>query len=96
MAVEKVTRVTENDGGQVMNLINRNEMKLTGVNDVLEFSDNMIELVTNMGLLSIKGEGLKILNVSTESHTAGISGRVDLIEYKKQKEAKSLFANIFR
>ncbi len=96
MAVEKVTKVTENGGGQVMSLVNRNEMKLTGVTDVVEFSDNMIELVTNMGILSVKGEGLKLLSVSTDNQTAGISGRVDSVEYKKQKEAKSFFANLFR
>ena len=96
MAIEKVMKVTENSTGQVMSLVNRNEMKLTGVTDVLEFSDNMIELVTNMGILSVKGEGLKLLSVSTENQTAEISGRVDSVEYKKQKEAKSFFANLFR
>ena len=97
MAIEKVTRVSESSEGQGVELTDRSEMRLSGVKDVLAFSDNTIELETNMGMLSVKGDGLKILNLSTEKKTAQICGkRIDMLEYKKQKEARSFCRNLFR
>ena len=96
MPVERVTRVQETNEGQQLSLADRKEMKLSGVLDVLSFSDNVIELVTNMGMLTVKGEGLKLHSVSTESKLAEIYGRIDFLEYKKQKEAGSILKNLFR
>ncbi|MBQ8636502.1 MAG: YabP/YqfC family sporulation protein [Clostridia bacterium] len=96
MAIEHVTRVQEIKNTQVLNLTNRESLNLSGVNDVLNFSDTQIELDTNMGLLLVKGDGLKIISISTEHKTAELCGRVSVLEYKKQREKKSFIANLLK
>ena len=46
----------------VQNLIleNRGKLSVSGVNDVLSFDDQIIIVETTLGLLTIKGEDLKI------------------------------------
>ncbi len=96
MAIERVARVQEIKDTQVLTLTNRESLTTTGVNDVLNFSDTQIELDTNMGMLIIKGEGLKIISISTENKNAELSGRVTSLEYKKQREKKSLLASLLK
>ena len=36
---------------------NREELSITGVTDVTSFDEVLVELVTEMGLLSVEGEG---------------------------------------
>ena len=96
MAIERVTRVQEIKDNQVLNLTNRETLSLSGVNDVLNFSDTQIEIDTNMGLLLVKGDGLKIINISTETKNAELCGRISALEYKKQREKRSFIASLLK
>ncbi len=81
---------------QKLVLINRENMSVTGAKEVLSFGENMIELDTNMGMLTVKGEGLKLLSISTENETAEISGRIASMEYKKMREKQSILKTLFK
>ncbi len=81
---------------QKLVLINRENMTVSGAKEVLSFGENMIELDTNMGLLTVKGEGLKLLTISTEEEKAEISGRIASMEYKKQREKQSILKTLFK
>lgn len=96
MPIERVTKVREQKDLQHLTLDNRENLTISGANDVLGFSDNSIELDTNMGLLLIKGEGLRIVSISTEDKTAEIRGRISALEYKKQREGKSILKSLFK
>ena len=96
MAIERVTRVQEIKDTQVLNLTNRETLSLSGVNDVLNFSDTQIEIDTNMGLLLVKGDGLKIINISTETKNAELCSRISALEYKKQREKRSFIASLLK
>lgn len=96
MATERIQRVSDIKEGQSLRLENRSELELTGVEDVISYSESGIELSTNMGMLRITGDRLKLLSVSTGNKTAQISGRIDAMEYKKHKEAKSFIKSIFK
>ncbi|MEE0944348.1 MAG: YabP/YqfC family sporulation protein [Clostridia bacterium] len=96
MAIERVTRVQEIKDTQILTLSNRESLSVSGVNDVLNFSDTQIELDTNMGLLLVKGDGLKIISISTENKSAELCGRVSVLEYKKQREKKSFIASLLK
>ena len=41
-------------------LENREKLSISGVNDVLSFDDQIVILETGLGLLTIKGENLRI------------------------------------
>ena len=48
--------------GVLQNLIleNREKLNVSGVNDVLSFDDQVVIIETELGLLTVKGENLKI------------------------------------
>lgn len=48
--------------GVVQNLIleNRNKLSVSGVKDVLSFDDQVVIMETELGLLTVKGENLRI------------------------------------
>ncbi|MBQ7793453.1 MAG: YabP/YqfC family sporulation protein [Clostridia bacterium] len=95
MAIERVTRVQE-PKTQSLTLENRESLSISGVNDVLNFSDTSVELDTSLGILKVSGENLKIISVSTEGKTAELIGKVNSLEYKKQHEKKSLWQSVFK
>lgn len=96
MAIERITRVEELKEGQNLSLVNRESLCVSGVNDVLSFSDTQIEMDTNMGMLTVKGERLKIVSISTGTKNAEVAGMVSVLEYRKKHEKKSILSGIFK
>lgn len=96
MPIERITKAHEVKEAQHLILDNRESLSLSGAQEVISFSDTAIELNTNLGVLLIRGEGLKIVSVSTESKTAEVSGKINMLEYKKPRSSKSVLKNIFK
>ena len=59
----------------------RNKMSITGVQDVSGFDENTVILGISGHVLTVEGEDLHILNMSTESGEVDISGRVNGLYY---------------
>lgn len=95
MTIERPVRVQETKEQKLV-LINRENMTVSGAKEVLSFGENIIELDTNMGMLTVKGEGLKLLSISTEEERAEISGRISSMEYKKLREKQSILKTLFK
>ena len=55
--------------GVVQNLIleNRNKLSVSGVKDVLSFDDQVVIMETELGLLTVKGENLRINKLSIDT-----------------------------
>lgn len=60
---------------------NREKMTISGVTDVLSFDDQVIIVETNLGLLTIKGENLKINKLNIDTSDFSLAGRVSGISY---------------
>lgn len=60
---------------------NREKMTISGVTDVLSFDDQIIILETNLGLLTIKGENLKINKLNIDTSDFSLNGRILGISY---------------
>lgn len=86
----------------VQNLIleNREKLSISGVLDVLSFDDQIVILETELGLLTIKGENLRINKLSLDTAEVIIDGEVYNLGYsEKDLEKKSgggLLNKIFR
>ena len=67
MTVEE--RKTINTTGVIQNLIleNRGKLSISGVLDVLSFDDQVVILETELGLLTVKGENLRINKLSIDT-----------------------------
>lgn len=93
---------TNNTGNIIQNLIleNREKLTITGVVDVLSFDDQIVIVDTQLGLLTIKGEDLRINKLSIDSSEVVIEGEVFNLGYSdsdiSKKGSSSLLGKIFK
>ena len=70
--IQEERKMTLKDNGSlnsVQNLIleNREKLSISGVLDVLSFDDQIVILETELGMLTIKGEDLRINKLSIDT-----------------------------
>lgn len=80
-------------------LENREKMSISGVSDVLSFDDQIIIIETELGLLTIKGENLKInkLNIDTSDFT--LNGKINSMTYSEttfEGKNSNILSKIFK
>lgn len=84
MSMEKsINRDTEKPTGQRLCLEDRENITLSGVENVDNFSDNEIVLITNMGKLTVKGENLHINKINVDTGDFSAKGSVISLIYSK-------------
>ncbi len=78
----------------------RKKLNLSGINDVVSFDLKHVLLETNMGMLSIKGNDLKVTKVNLDNGEINVDGVVDSLEYSDVKDysqkGKSMIKRMFR
>lgn len=80
-------------------LENREKLSISGVLDVLSFDDQIIIVETELGLLTIKGEDLRINKLSIDTSETIVNGNIMQIAYSEntmEKKAEGLFSKIFK
>lgn len=86
--------------GVIQNLIleNREKLNVSGVNDVLSFDDEVVIMETELGLLTIKGENLKINKLNIDTSEVIVEGRINNLSYSdhQAKNEGGIFGKIFR
>jgi sporulation protein YabP len=85
----------------VQNLIleNRNQLSISGVLDVLSFDDQIIIIETELDLLTVKGENLKINKLSIDTAEVIVEGDINSLTYSNKnldKKSEGLFGKIFK
>lgn len=85
----------------VQNIIleNREKLTISGVLDVLSFDDQIVILETELGLLSIKGENLKINKLSIDTGDVIVEGDIINLGYSEKdfdKKSGSFLGKIFK
>ncbi len=91
---------TRKNAFQNITLENREHLSLTGILDVYSFDDQIIIVDTELGLLTIKGEDLKINKLNLETSDFVVDGKIDSINYSTSeisgKKGKGLLNKIFK
>lgn len=80
-------------------LENREKLSISGVIDVFSFDDQIIIIETELGILTIKGENLKITKLSLDTSDFIVEGFVNNIFYSNNdnmKKSQNLFSKIFK
>ena len=85
----------------IQNLIleNRKKLNITGVLDVLSFDDQMVIVETELGLLTVKGDDLRINKLSTDTEEVCVEGNIFNLAYSEKATVgkdSSLFSKIFK
>lgn len=70
----------------IQNIIleNRERLSISGVLDVLSFDDQIVILETELGLLTVKGENLRINKLSLDTAEVIIDGEVYNLGYSEK------------
>ena len=80
-------------------LENRKKLSISGVNDVLSFDDQVVIVDTELGLLTVKGENIKITKLSLDTSEVIIEGESSNLSYSQNHQEKasgSLLGKIFK
>ena len=94
--------VQNNSNNIIQNLIleNREKLTITGVVDVLSFDDQIVIVETQLGLLTIKGEELRINKLSLDSSEVIIDGEIFNLGYSEagmnKKSSGIILGKIFK
>lgn len=97
MAIE--TQKTLTSIAQNLILENRGKLTITGVLDVLSFDDQLVVLETDLGLLTIKGENIRINKLSIDASEVIIEGEINAISYSEKDHSSknsSFMSKIFK
>ncbi len=90
-----------NNSNIVQNLVleNREKLSISGVLDVLSFDDQVVIVETELGLLTVKGENLRINKLSIDTSEVVVEGEIYNLVYSENdldKKTTGIFNKIFK
>ena len=90
-----------NNSNIVQNLVleNRAKLSISGVLDVLSFDDQVVIVETELGLLTVKGENLRINKLSIDTSEVVVEGEIYNLVYSENdldKKTTGIFNKIFK
>lgn len=99
--IQEERKMALKDNNQaVQNLIleNREKLSISGVIDVLSFDDQIVILETELGMLTLKGDDLRINKLSIDTQDVIIEGNIVSLSYSEKEERKNgnLLGKIFK
>ena len=80
-------------------LESREKLSISGVLDVLSFDDQVVIVETELGLLNIKGENLRINKLSIDTSEVIVEGEIISLTYSNKdldKKNESFLGKIFK
>ena len=85
----------------IQNLVleNREKLSVSGVLDVLSFDDQVVIIETELGLLTIKGDDLRINKLSIDTSEVVVEGDIFSMNYSEkemEKKGGSILGKIFK
>ena len=84
----------------IQNLVleNREKLSISGVFDVLSFDDQVVIVETELGLLNVKGENLRINKLSIDTSEVVVEGDIYSLFYSEKSSEKkaSIIGKIFK
>ena len=84
---------------QNLMLENRNRLNISGVLDVLSFDDQIIIVETELGMLTVKGDNLRINKLSIDTSEVIVEGEIMSLAYSNKdldKKNESFLGKIFK
>ena len=98
MTIEERKQMSSNTIQNVI-LENREKLTISGVLDVLSFDDQIVMVETELGLLTVKGEELRINKLSIDTSEVVVEGDIYSLSYSEkeiEKKGTSLLGKIFK
>lgn len=77
-------------------LVNRSELTLDAVENVENFSETEALIKTGAGMLRVSGEALKLGELSAETGSIGITGKINAVEFSAVREKHGFIKGLFK
>ena len=68
----------------------RKKLTLTGATEVVRFDEDLVELNTDLGPLTIEGRELKLKTLSLDTGTVVVEGQLVALRYEEQRIRRGL------
>ena len=82
--------------GHRLELVGRERLTVSGVEDVERFDENGIVMSTSAGVLVVTGEDLHIGKLSLDGGELHVDGRIDSVSYEDQGQGRGgFFSRLF-
>ena len=94
----KSTTINQNIVQNIV-LENREKLSISGVLDVLSFDDQIVILETHLGMLTVKGEDLRINKLNIDSEEVIVDGNISSLCYSDkgfEKKDGGFLGKIFK
>lgn len=102
MTIDERKNNNISNSNPVQNLVleNREKLSISGVLDVLSFDDQIVILETELGLLTVKGENLRINKLSLDTADVIVDGEIYNLGYSEKelykKSGGGILGKIFK
>ena len=101
MGMIEERKIVGTNSNIIQNIIleNREKLSISGVLDVLSFDDQVVILETELGLLTIKGDNLKINKLSIDTEEVIIEGDIYNLSYSEKdidKKSGNFLGKLFK
>lgn len=97
MEAKKETKIEDKKSNLILE--NRKRLSLTGVMEVISFNENIIMLNTCLGVMTIKGEGLRMNKLDVQNGDVIIIGTINYCVYSGseiKKDNESILRKLFK
>ena len=98
MPDDKKTTKMQPKGAHSLIVEERNQLTVSGVTDIERFDEEEVVVATELGLLSIKGQGLHLNKIDVEDGELSVEGELDSFSYSDSQDSVkgSFLARLFR
>lgn len=101
MGIDDKKNMVQKSNNVIQNLIleSREKLNISGVIDVLSFDDSLVIVQTHLGILTVKGEDLRINKLNTDSEEVIVAGDISTMSYSDKnldKKDNSFLGKIFK
>jgi len=79
-----------------LNLINRNNLTVSGTNKIISLKPELIQLDTVLGGLIIGGKNLELKKLNAGNNTAEILGTINNIKFVENADKTPFFRKLFK
>lgn len=73
-----------------LTLEERKKLTMTGAAEVLHFTEEMAQLLTSRGLVTVHGRELKLKCLSLEGGMVSVAGEIDAVIYEQPREKRGV------
>ena len=72
-----------------LQLTDRKILSLTGISDVISFDETLVTLSCAESIMSIEGEGMRVVRMDVDLGDLAIEGKINAISYVDKRTRKS-------